>query len=444
MIDEEKAYLYKNAIKVFNFGIGADVPLYKETKNIGGWIDFGADNLMPNYYLGLMSRSSIHNAILKGKAQMIGGNGFNKDAMSNEGLNFLMNPYNELDLDEILARCSYDLEVFGAFALNIIWSKDRTRIAEIAYISPQRLRIAVPNKKYPNVEEYYLCEDWENWRKKEVVKYPGFSIRDRKSASQILYVKEHRPGRYFYGEPEYTSAARWIELDYEVSYYHLSNIQNGFSPSLMINYVSDIPSDEEMDLLIRRTDREYKGAGSAGKVIYTFSRDKDSAPIITPIEPNSSDERFLQLNDQLTQGVFTGHRVTNPAIFGVRDKGGLITNKSDLLDSLEAFQSMYITPKQRMIEKELQRLMSINGITDKIEIAEYEMKFSKVDLTVADIMSILTSPLSDNQKFELLCSNGYNDETARKLITNNDPKPAAPTPTGRAAQRGPIKNNPPA
>jgi hypothetical protein len=33
----------------------------------------------------------------------------------------------------------------------------------------------------------------------------------------ILYVKEYRPGRYFYGEPEYMSACRWVELDYEIS-----------------------------------------------------------------------------------------------------------------------------------------------------------------------------------------------------------------------------------
>lgn len=427
---------YKNGIRLFNFGIGADVPLYKESKSPNHpWLSYGDDNLLPNYWLGLMARSPIHNAIMKGKAQMIGGNGFNKDKLSNDTLNFLKNPYNELDMEEILARISYDFEVFGAFALNIVWSKDRTRIAEISYVSPQRLRIAAPTKEYPDLEEYYLCEDWENWRRKDVVKYPGFNIRDRSEASQILYVKEYRPGRYFYGEPEYMSAARWMELDYEVSYFHLSNIRNGFSPSLIINFTNDIPTDEEMEMLMKRTNLEYKGAGSAGKVIYTFSKDKDSAPIITPIESNNSDEKFLQLNDQLTQGVFTGHRVTNPSIFGVRDKGGLITNKSDLLDSLESFQSMYVTPKQRIIEKELNRLAQINGINEKLEIAEYEMKFSKMDISISDLITLLTSPgLSTEQRFELLTLNGYSDEAARKMVAN--PAPAIPLPTG------PPKPNP--
>jgi hypothetical protein len=428
---------YMNGIKLFNFGAGADTPLYKETKSVNGWIEFGQDNLLPNYYISLMSRSSIHNAIMKGKSQMIGGNGFNKDKLSTEALNFLKNPYNENDMEEILARISYDLEIFGAFCLNIVWSKDRKRIAEINYMTPQSLRVGNPDKEHPNVESYYICEDWENWRKKDVVKYPGFSVVNRGEASQILYVKEYKPGRYFYGEPEYSSSVRWIELDYEVSFFHLSNIKNGFSPSLIINYTSEIPSDEEMDLLMRRTNNEYKGAGSAGKVIYTFSKDKDSAPIITPIDPNNSDERFLQLNDQLTQGIFTGHRVTNPSIFGVRDKGGLITNKSDLLDSLEMFQSMYVTPKQRFIEKCLNRLANINGVTDKIEIAEYQMKFSKMDLDISSLMLILNSTLPAVQKIAILNSNGYTEEEAKEFVGNGIVvQPPAPT--------GPSKINPPA
>lgn len=426
---------YKNGIKLFNFGIGADVPIYKEKPSVNGWIDFGDDNLLPNYYIGLMARSSVHSAILKGKSQMIGGNGFNKDGLSNEALNFLRNPYNEYDMEEILARVSYDLEVFGAFCLNIVWSKDRTKIAEIAYVSPQRVRIAAPDPKFPHIEEYFICEDWENWRKKGVVKYPGFSVSDRSKASQILYVKEYRPGRYFYGEPEYMSACRWIELSYEISHFHLANIRNGFSPSLIINFTNDIPSDEEMDLLMRRTNQEYKGAGSAGKVIYTFSKDKDSAPVITPISPNNSDERFITLSKEMTQGVFTGHRVTNPSIFGVREEGALISNKSELLDSLEMFQSMYVTPKQNFIEKIIQRLANLNGISDKFEITEYQMKFSKMDLGIAELLSILTSPLTREQKLALLTSNGYNEAEAEEFVGSGQViQPPAPT--------GPDKNNP--
>jgi hypothetical protein len=230
------------------------------------------------------------------------------------------------------------------------------------------------------------------------------------------------------------SAVRWIELQYEISFFHLANIRNGFSPSLLINFTNDVPSDEEMDMLIRRTNQEYKGAGSAGKVIYTFSKDKDSAPVITPIDPNNTDSRFLQLSDEMTQGIFTGHRVTNPSIFGVRDKNGFVTGKSDLLDSLEMFQSMYVTPKQNFIEKTFQRLMNINGINDVIAISEYQMKFSKLDLGISELMSIITAQISKEQKIAILTSNGYEEKEAEEFVgTGTLPIPAVPDKTNTTA-----------
>src|ERR1035437_9641572 len=94
---------------------------------------YGDNNLYPEFLLGLLARSSTHRAIVKTKAQLIGGNGINKNELSPEALKMISNPWNEYDLEEIIARISLDLIVYGAFALNVIWTKDRQRIAEINY-----------------------------------------------------------------------------------------------------------------------------------------------------------------------------------------------------------------------------------------------------------------------------------------------------------------------
>lgn len=404
--------------RILNFSSigGADVPLYKETASTSGWIDYGDWNNLPNYYIGLMARSPKHNAILKGKAQMIAGNGIDRRNLTNEALQFIKNPYGEIDLEEICARSAYDMEVFGAYAWNIIWSKDRTKVASINYVSPQQLRIANPDLTKPNeAESYFICKDWENTNKFKPVKYPGFSLVNRNDASQILYVKEYRPGRYFYGEPEYMSAVRWIEMEYEISNFHLNNLKNGFAPSMMINFVNEIPSDEEMDFLMRRTEEQYKGAQGAGKVIFTFSKDKDSAPVITPIQLNNSDDRFIQLNKEIAEGIYTGHRVVNPEIFGSSKEGQVNFGQTDLLNSLEMFNSLYVRPKQRIIEKELMSLAKINGIVDELRLTEYRVEFSKMDISIGDILSILQSPITAEQKFEILTSSGYDEESAKKL-----------------------------
>lgn len=418
----------KMALKSFSFNeVGRDVPMYKESiNNRLGFVNFGADNNMPNYYISLADRSPKHNAIIKLKAAMIGGNGFNKNQLSNEALSFLQNIMNDEDLEEIVAKLAYDLEMFGAFALNVIWSNDRTKISEINYITPQSLRIAAPDSEYPQLERYYISKDWSNINKPQnkPVLYAGFSMRDRSNASQILYCKTYQPGKYFYGVPEYIPGARWIEMEYEISDWHLKNIKNGFSPSMFINFPTGIPTDEEMTLNDKKLMRELAGAKGAGKAFITYSENKDTAPQITPIDSNDNDGKFVDLNDMITEGILGAHRVNDPALFGLeKSDGAVIAGQSQILNSLEMFRAQYIIPKQRFIEKVINRLARINGIQDKIELSEYELNFAKMDISIPDVLSILTSQLSDDSKRSLLIINGYSEDDANKLISTNTSMP---------------------
>lgn len=403
-------------LKVINMCANHYISDYNERLIRDGWITWGDDNLFPDRLLRLMDRSSKHNAILKTKASMIGGQGFNKNNLQLNTLQFLKNVYNKYDLDEILARVSYDLELYGAFSLNVVWSKDRKTISQINYIDPRKIRIATP-KDRTEPEKYWVSEDWGSIRKYNPVLYPGFSIKDRSQASQVLYVKEYRPGTEWYGMPEYISAANWIQLEWEISTFHLSSIQKGFHPSMVINFATGVPTEEEMDTVIRRLRQEYEGSSEGGKVIFTFSDGGDTAPTITPIQLNDSDERFIELNKNVTEGIFVGHRATNPNLFGVRIPGEL-GSKNDLIESLQVFQAQYIDAKQFLIEKTFNRLARINGITDKLEINKFQLEMNWQP-NVQDLLNVLQAPLSDDQKMQILLLIGYSEEDAIKLVKNN-------------------------
>ncbi len=353
--------------KVFNLqDIDRSIPSFSETINRANFIEFGENNNMPNYYLSLLNRSSLHNAIVSGKSQMIGGNGFEKADISNAGYSFIQNSMNSegMDMEEVLARISFDLEIFGAFALNLVWNKGRNRIQQIEHISPNILRVAKPKADYPFKQDYYLSEDWNDWRRKGAEFIPGFSLTDRKAQSTIMYVREYRAGARFYGSPGYMPGARWCELEYEISNFHLSNIKSGFAPSLIINYTSGIPSDEAMEFEIKRMKNEYQGTRNAGEVIFTWSENKDKAPIITPIQTNNSDKKFIEVTTDMRQGIINAHRVNDPKLFAVGKDDGIHFGQTDSLNSLQEFQTSYITPKQRLIEKALQRIANINGVPD--------------------------------------------------------------------------------
>lgn len=399
--------------------IGKDIPQYKESVNMrGGFINFGDDNLMANYYISLTDRSPKHNAIIHQKSAMIGGNGIVKTGLSNEALTFIANVTNENDLEEILARISYDLEIFGAFLLNIVWSKDRTRIAEINYMNPQSMRIAVPDPNYPQVERYWISKDWSNVNKQlnQPVLYPGFNMRDRSEPSQLLYCKTYQAGKYFYGVPEYISGARWIEMEYEISDFHLNNIRNGFAPSMFINFPGGIPTDEEITFNDRKLMKELAGPKGGGKAFITYSEGSDNAPKIEPIVVNDNDGKYIELNDIITEGILGSHRVNDPALFGLNKPGSLFSGQSQILNSLEMFRAQYISPRQRFIEKCLNRLARINGVSDRIEIAEYTLSFAKMDISIPDVLSILQSTLTYESKHAMLTMNGHTEEDATTLL----------------------------
>jgi hypothetical protein len=356
---------------VHNFEMNTShAPQYIEKATRAGYISYGEDNLYPDYLISLMNRSAKHNAILKRKSMMIGGNGFVLEALDGIAVSFVANPYNVMNLNEIAFRSSYDLELFGAFALEIIYSKDRNKIAEINYIPANKVRLSEDGKSV------FYSNDWTNLRKFAPIKYPVYNPRNP-TTSQILYVKEYRPGVEYYGQPEYLSCVNWIELEYEISLFHLNQVKNGFSPSMVINF-NTIPSEDEMSDVVRQLKDDFSGARQAGSVMFLFADGKERAAEINPVQLNDSDERFIQLNKEITEGVLTGHSITNPGLMGVNTPGELGL-KSVILESLEIFQSMYIGPKQIIVEEAFTKLLSFNGSQSKLKLKEYTLDLEKIN-----------------------------------------------------------------
>jgi hypothetical protein len=407
-INEMKRYV----LKKFNLQSDINIPLYKETKNTNGWVNYGSDNLMPNYYLGLLGRSPKHNALITTKQQLIAGNGWQKEGLNAPTINFLKNPFGEADLDEIVARAAYDFEIFGAFALEIIWNKDRESIKAINHIPVHKLRAKIKDEE-GNDDGYYICNNWVKWSSTPIVYVPKFSTINRKDANQILYAKRYDPSSEVYGIPDYMSAARWCELEYEISNFHLNAAKNGFTPGMRINIPNGIPNDDQMDREINRLRMEFEGTNNANAPVITFSNGDEDKITFETMDQNSSDERFIQLNKEITEGIMTGHRATSPTLFGVMQEG-MMVNKTATINDLQQFQAQYVTPKQNFLEKVFNRLGSING-AGEIFLNKYELDYD-VELSVSDLLSVITAQIPNEQKKQVLISCGYRPEEANRLI----------------------------
>ena len=361
------------------------------------WIEYGTEtykNQYPQFLIDLYYNSSTHAALVNQTAAMISGQGLHiEDETNLEALvrlkKFIAAANSHETLQEVIDKIAFDLKLQGAYALNIIWSKDRTEISEIHHIGVEKIRAGVPNE-LGKVDTYYISPDWSNHRHKNNRPQPvaAFNLKDRTEPNQILYSSLYSPSMQIYGTPDYSGCTNWCLTDQLVSEFHLSNIKNGFAGSYFINFNNGVPTREERIQVERQIIDKFSGATNAGKVLLTFSDSKDREPTITPISVSNADKQYLALQELLTQNILTGHRVTSPMLLGIKDSTGLGNNADELNQAFEIYCNSVIKPFQQNILKTLAKIFEVNQMNLPVSIKQFTPVSTKFDdETLKEVMT---------------------------------------------------------
>lgn len=377
-----------------------NVPQFKEMRS-KDWIMYGTDapwkNRYCDYLLDLFNSSAKHHAIVKGKVDYIVANGIKIDT---KGLNtemearlnaFLKEPNGKEGLDAILYKMALDLEIFGGFALEIIGNQTRQKIAAIYHADFSKYR------KAKDKDGYYFAEDW-NKTQPEVEYIPAFDPQ-KVGGKSLLYVRSYHPQSGVYPLPGYLGCVPYIEMDKEIANFHLNSIKNGFMGGTMINFFNGQPTEEEQSAIERKLYDKFAGSDNANKLVLNFNDSKDQGAEITALNGNDFDKRFDVLNDTVQQEVFSGHRITDPQLFGINQEG-IFASRNQLRDAYELFQNTYINGRQLFLEEILNGLASIQGFEGRLFIQPTEplgREFSEATrasvMTTDEIRSSLNPPL---------------------------------------------------
>ena len=361
------------------------------------WIEFGTEeykNQYPQFLIDLYYNSSTHAAIINQTAAMIAGQGLQiEDETNLEALvklkKFMSAANSKETLQEVITKIAFDLKLHGAFALNIIFSKDRTEISEIHHIGVEKIRSGVPNEMGV-VDTYYVSSDWANPRQKNNRPQPvaAFNLKDRTEPNQILYSALYSPNMQLYGTPDYSGCTNWALIDQYVGEFHLSNIKNGFAGSYFISFNNGVPTREERVQVERQIADKFSGASNAGKFVLTFSDSKDREPTITPISVSNQDKLFLSLQELLVQNILTGHRCTSPMLLGIKDNTGLGNNADELNQAFEIYLNAVVKPFQSHILKVLTKIFDVNNMNLPVSIIQFTPITTKFDNeTLKDVMT---------------------------------------------------------
>jgi hypothetical protein len=318
-----------------------------EKENVSrGWVNFGEANMYPQYLIELQSESPVHGSIVNSISQMIAGQGV-------IGGNDTANAYlSGLKIDSIVPHISRDLKLFGGYYLEVIWSMDRTTIAQVNHLPFENCRLACSDENDDLIGVWY-SRDWSDMRKKKNTPHfiPMFDEENKETCpKQVLFMHTLKMGSEYYPKPDYIGSVNYIELTRQIGEYHVNNILNGFFPSLIASFNNGIPSLEEQHMIKNQLQMSIQGAENSGKVLTFFNEERDRGVEFTSFPIHDADKQYQFLSEECTKQIMIAHRVTSPLLFGVRDGGGLGSNTDEMRTALFIFQKQVIEPFQRLIE----------------------------------------------------------------------------------------------
>jgi len=370
-----------------------------EVEDRKGFVSYGEGNTFPQYLIELYNESPVHGSIVNSIAFMISGQDFvsNSAEASTE--------IARLGLDKIRHSTALDLKLHGGFYWEVIWSMDRSTIAQINHLPFENCRLCVSDDN-DDISGIYYSRDWNDTRKKKnIPAYIPMFNPDYKDEcpKQVLFVHSIVPGSEYYPKPDYISAVNNIELTRQISEYQVNLILNGFFPSLITSFNNGIPSLEEQRMIKNQLQQAIQGAENAGKVLTFFNEDRDRGVEFTPFPVSDMDKQFETLVGQAVESILVGHRVTSPLLFGIRDGGGLGSNTDEMKQAMRIFMKQVVEPFQRMITDSIEYLFSTIAINANIEITQNDLfQDAQTSMNNAPSLDVASQALNGAQIASLL------------------------------------------
>ena len=383
----------KENILIFNFEANKP-PVFKEERG-KDYIVYGTEapykNLYPDYLVELYNTSGKHNSIINGKTNYISGRGWKVDQTvrtleDKVKLENFINHVGNDSLFELTKKIVKDNELFGGYALEVIVTKDGKGLI-INHIDFGDIRVGVEE------DTYFYTSDWasrkptsnEDFETLTSFPFDGSAVKGQR---YICYYKSYRPNLKEYPLPNYVAGVPYIAADYEVANYVLNNTKNGYSGGTIWNFHNGQPTQKAQAYIKKQIKNKHHGSNNAGEPVIIFDDGKDKGVEIISTNPNGQDDKFINLNQQIQDEIFTAHGV-DASVFIKTIDTGFSNNADELRVAIEAMNSSYIEPAQRMYEKLFNDFALLLGMPSGLKIEKIAP--IKTQLSEAVLTSVMTA-----------------------------------------------------
>ena len=324
-------------------------------------VEWGTRNAYPDYLLDLYNNVPTLRSIINGNIDYVAGDDVTIMPLQEEFTNQEMNRRGDT-IREQVKDIAKDFEIYGGFALQVIRNL-AGEVAEVYYIDMRYLRT---NKEG---DVFYYSEKWGKSSRTDMVVYPAFlpkidweklSDEERnRHASSILFVKNVHT--QVYPAPLYAASVKACEIERLIDEFHLSDINNHFVSSAIINFNNGDPGQEIKSEIERDFNEKFCGASNGGRVAFSWNPNKETATDIVEFKMEDFGERYKALSQHSRTQIFTSFRAI-PLLFGLTSEANTGFSTEEFEQSFKLYNRTQIQPIQRMICDAYDKIYGQRGV----------------------------------------------------------------------------------
>jgi hypothetical protein len=342
-------------VHVFNFE-SHKPPTSTESKR-DNWVEFGDDNDYFQYLIDRYNNSTTNNSVINSINKLIYGRGL--DATDS---NKKPNDYAQMKMlfrPEVLKCVIADYKLLGQGYFQLIYNKAKNAIVRVEHVPSQLLRAEKCNDK-GEIEAYYYSDNWQETKKFPPKRIPAFGYGDQ--TLELLCVRDYSVGQKYYSNVDYIGALAYATLEEEIADYLINDVQNGFSPTSVINFNNGVPDEEKQSLIASDVKRKLSGSNGA-KIVVAFNSDETKKTTIDSVPLNDAPAHYQYLSEESRGKILLGHSITSGLLFGIPSNNGFSSNADELKNASILFDNLVIRPKQYRVLEALDTILAFNGIT---------------------------------------------------------------------------------
>jgi hypothetical protein len=333
------------------------------------YIKYGKKNDFPNELIRYFEEHAEHGAIVNAKARYLFGKGLKavnpeQELVANQ---FLDNANRYETWNDLGKKLALDCELFNSFYLQIITDMSGNP-KEFFQLQYAKCRLSECKTKL------YFNEDW-------IKKPSDFKIFDLYNKGEVgtffTTFKYYQPSKSkwdsIYAKVPYNGCLSEIKSDIDITTFNDSYVKKGFSAGTMVTFFNGEQSPEVKRQIKDRFEQGLCSPDNAGEVVINFADKGGQAAQIQALNVDDLDKKFEFISKRYQQKIVTGHNITNPELFGIKQEGSALGNRVSIKESHELFLNTYTKPRQETFVTFIENICySVTGIYIDFEIEQLD------------------------------------------------------------------------